>query len=69
MPNMTLIADKHTENGFPRIITEATFYNLFLWAAILVIVWRSVHVPKLILYKTYKIILDINRKLVGYWAP
>ena len=70
MLNVTFLAGSHTENGLPRIITKShTVLQTFLWLAILIIVLRSVEVPKLILYKTYKISLDINRKLVGYWAP
>ena len=62
MVNVTfLLADKHTESGLPRIITKSHFLQTLLWLAILIIVLRSVEVPKLILYKTYKIILDINK--------
>ena len=67
MLNVILPADKHRENGLPRIITKSHFLQTFLCLVVLIIVLRSAEVPKLILNKTYKIILDINRKLVGYW--
>ena len=34
------------------MITKATFLKTFLWLTILIIVLKSVEVPKLILYKT-----------------